>query len=217
MKSYFDDLEKLLEQAVASATGTEKALQKKQEKSVEKRGVKAKKEEDSDGVDEADDDDSSKKDSDGDESVKKLKGKPSDAPAVSKKPTDVVKDEIPGTKTSKKLADPSEKAIVDPKFADISNKINTLRGSGSLRDEKVSSAVKAYLGTLKPAERSALLTYLTNLAQIMSTVKSPKDVKDPSDIGIKTTFKKKPPVEKVGSSEEKVASEPKGVVVVGGK
>ena len=207
MRSIFDNLDQLIEQAVANATHTEKSLQKKQEKSVEKRGIKAEKEEQKEDVEEADDEEDSK------ESKEKIKGKsPDDKGEDSKK-----SDEVPGTKTSKKLADPSEKTIADPKFDDISNKVNALRGSGSLKDEKVSSAVKSYIKTLQPAERSALLVYLTNLAQIMATVKSSSDVKDPSEIGIKTSFKSK------SSSDEKEAKEkPKkddeaGVIVVGGK
>ena len=226
MKSIFDDLDQLIEQAVAKATETEKSLQRKQEKAVEKKGLRAEDTQETDEVDEAEDDepkekDSSKDDEDtegktpDDESVDKITGdkeKEGGKPASKRK----TGDDAPGTKTSKKLADPSEKTISNPKFDDIGNKVNALRGSGSLRDEKVSSAVKAYLGTLKPAEKSALLTYLTNLSQIMAMVKSPKDVKDPSEIGIKTTYKKKSKgleKEKQPKSDEKSQD----IVVVGGK
>lgn len=213
MKSIFGDIDNLIEQAVATATGTEKQLQKKQVSAVEKRGVKAEKQVKEEEVEEADEEEKSSDD----ESAKKIKGKPPEEKVSQKSAEKKPADEIPGTKTSKKLDDPSEKTIVDPKFDDISNKVNALRGSGSLRDEKVSSAVKSYLNTLTPAEKSALLTYLTNLAQIMASVKSPKDVKDPGKMGIKIAFKKGTKDAISQKPEKSGNNEPSDVVVVGGK
>ena len=210
MKNLFGDLDELIEQAVASATGTEKSLQAKQTKAVKKRGLEAEvtqKEE----VEEADDEDK------GDESAEKIKGKPPEEKGKKKDTKDdAKKDDVqPGTKTSKKLADPPQKVIANPKFDDIKNKVNALRGSGSLADEKVAGSVKDYLSKLSSAEKGALLTYLTNLAQIMATVKSPKQVDDPSKVGIKTTFSGKKSKEKQRISPERSADD--GVIVVGGK
>ena len=220
MKSIFGDIDQLIEQAVAKATETERSLQKKQEKNVKKFGLEAEKEEKKEGVEEAEDDEKSDKKSSDDESAEKIKGK---SPDVSPKQTGSKSDSgvTPGTKTSKKLDDPPEKSIANPKFDDISDKVNALRGAGSLKDKNVSSAVKTYLSTLNTAEKSALLTYLTNLAQIMAPVKSPKDVKDPSEIGIKTTFKKGSSISKKSGSKieepKQKGNEPADVVVVGGK
>lgn len=183
MKSLFGDLDQLIEQAVAKATNTEKSLQAKQVKAIKTRGLEAdtgKKGE----VEEADDD----KDK-GDESIEKIKGKVPVAKSEKSSPDEDKKSDIqPGTQTSKKLVDPSQKIISDPQFIDFKNKINILRGSGSLADEKVANSVKIYLSKLTPAEKSALLTYLTNLAQIMTAVKSPKQVSDPQKQGIKITY-----------------------------
>lgn len=221
MKSFFEDLDQLIEQAVGAATNSEKSLQKKQVKSVEKRGIKAEKE-DTGGVDEAEDDKKQKDEPQGDESIKKIKGKPPEekqqtSGSATKTPQDNV---TPGTRTSKKLDDPSSKTIHNPGFDDISGKVNALRGASSLKDEKISSAVKSYIGTLSRAERGALLTYLTNLAQIMAPVKEPKDVKDPSEVGIKINFKKSDHQKAEPEEKEKPKrkdSEPAGVIVVGGK
>ena len=194
-----------------------KSLQQKQAKNVKERGLEADKKESTEEVEEADDE--KKKEKTDDESVDKIKGKAPDEKAGPSKSGKSEKPdkETPGTKTSRKLDDPPEKTLVDPKFNDISNKINVLRGSGSLKDEKVSSAVKAYLGTLKPAERSALLTYLTGLSQIMTAIKTPKDVKDPGDVGIKTSFKKSSKGEEIPASSSEKPEKQSGVIVVGGK
>ena len=215
MKSLFEDLDKLIEQAVASATNTERSLQKKQEKSIKERGIEAEKSEASEKS-EADEDDKSEKNDD--ESAKKIKGKDPESGAKTKDSKNSGA-EVPGTKTSKKLNDPSEKTITNPQFDDIKSKVNALRGSGSLTDEKVSGSVKDYLSKLSNAEKSALLTYLTNLSQIMASVKSAKQVKDPSKVGIKTSFSGK-----LGKTEDKndkkSSTEPEkrdAVIVVGGK
>lgn len=217
MKSIFNDLDQLIEQAVTKATETEKSLQKKQEKNVKKKGLEAEKEDE--GEEKADKTKEAEEDKDtGDESIEKIKGKSPDEKGKPTKPDDEkskkTPSETPGTKTSKKLNDPSEKVISDPKFSDVKDKVNALRGSGSLANEKVASSVQTYLKKLSPAEKSALLTYLTNLSQIMATVKSPEEVKDPDEVGIKTTFggKKKEKM-KTQAPEEKN----NGVIVVGGK
>jgi hypothetical protein len=201
MKSIFNDLDQLIEQAVRDASQDEKLLQARQVKSVEKRGVKAKKETTKEDVEETEE-----------ESIEKIKGKPPEAKLASAE--DKTDDETPGTKTSKNLKTPPESVIKNPKFDDISKKINVLRGSSSLNDKKVASDVKAYLATLKPAEKTALLTYLTNLSQIMTSVKAPADVENPKDVGIVTTFKGKSKEVQSAPQNEK---EPAGVVVVGGK
>lgn len=211
MKSIFGDLDSIIEQAVGKATETEKSLQKKQTKSIKKHGLEAEKE--SKDVDEAEDDDKSKDD----ESIPKLKGQPGDKKSPEKNGNS--SEEIPGTKTSKKLDDPSTRTVKHPKFDDVKSKINALRGSSSLSDDGVQSSVKSYLDRLSSAEKSALLTYLTNLAQIMSTVKSPDQVKDPSNIGIKTSFKSKQDASKHKTSSQKspVDNDQDKVIVVGDK
>lgn len=214
MKSLFGDLDQLIEQAVASATNTEKSIQKKQASAVEERGLTAKEaDEKKKEVEEAEDEEKNEKPDD--ESVKKIKGKESGSDKSGKEKKD---EEIPGTKTSKKLNDPPEKVISNPGFDDIKNKVNALRGSGSLANEKVKDSVKSYLDGLSSAEKSALLTYLTNLAQIMSTVKTPKDVQDPSKVGIKISFSgnQKSDSKKTSFVPENEPNKDK-VIVVGGK
>ena len=226
MKSIFSDLDAIIEQAVKGATSSEKHMQKEQEKSVKRRGLdaeKAKKEAEEaaakEKAEEAADDEPAKDDEKSaqggdDESAEKMKGEPEEkAPSAGGK-------DVPGTKTSKKLLDPKPSVIANPQFNDIKDKVNALRGSGSLRDEKVSSGVKQYLGSLSTAEKGALLTYLTNLAQIMATVRTPKQVKRPGSVGINVTFSKKPPKEKSSKSEKSGKSGKDAgndVVVVGEK
>ena len=219
MRSIFSDIDMLIERAVADATSTEseKAMQKKQAKEVKKHGFEADKEEEADKAEEAEDDKPEdkvkKKDDPGDESVKKMKGEPEGKNTVTKNDKAVV----PGTQTSKKLDDPSPKTMKNPNFDDFKNKINALRGSASLKDETVAGSIKGYLGTLDSAEKAALLTYLTNLAQIMSTVKSSHDVKDPGKMGIKTMFKPKKSHSEKSDSDKPSPPRKDGVIVVGEK
>lgn len=183
--SIFDNLDSLIEQAVADSTERELKLQKRQEKIVKSSGLEKKKDKKESDVEEADDDED-KKDSPEKEEPKKEKkitGKP-------KKSDDSDKSsKTPGTKTSKKLDDPSPETIRNPNYPDFEKKINALRGGSSLRKKPIASSVKEYIQALEPAERAAFLTYLTDLAQIMAPVKTAKDVKDLDDIGIQITFK----------------------------
>ena len=212
MKSIFSDIDMLIEQAVANATGTEKILQKKQEKEVKQQGLgvtKNKKKE----VDEVETDEEKK--TPDDESIKKVTiTSPKVKSDASKTADEKNSAETPGTKTSKKLLDPSEKIINDPKFSDVKDKINVLRGAPSLSDKPVATTVKDYLNKLSTAERSALLIYLTNLVQVMTAKKSPDQVSDPGDAGIKIGYTKKK------EKEEKLdqpAGDTNDVIVVGGK
>lgn len=211
-KSIFDDLDFLIEQAVFDATNKEALLQSDQEKKVKKAGLSKKANDKKSDVEESDEEEQ-KKDS---ENIKKIKGKPDDVSSQdSKKDT-------PGTKTSKKLLDPTEKELKNPQYNDIEKKINALRGGNSLKKQSISMSVKEYLGSLNPPEKSALLTYLTDLAQIMAPTKTGKEVKDPKEVGIEITFKdkvsKEAPEDDKKSSKEEKSKKPKkddGVIVVG--
>jgi hypothetical protein len=219
MKSIFEDLDTLIEQAVKKATESEKSLQHKQSQLVKKKGLEAEVKDEK--VEEAEDEEEPKKNKDNDESIPKIRGKSSADEPSSEKGTE--KTEKPGTKTSKKLQDPSEKTISDPQFSDVRDKVNALRSTSSLSNPEVSTSVKKYLTTLSKAEKGALLTYLTNLAQIMAPVKSATQVKDPGEAGIKITFKDKSKSDKndkTGKADEKVANKKSAksdVIVVGEK
>lgn len=212
MKSLFSDLDALIEQAVKNATNNEKALQKKQEKAVIKQDLRAESDDEKQEEAETDSEETKKKKSEkGDESIPKITGKENN-PQVSKTQASETN---PGTKTSKKLHDPPEKVLKNPRFTDIRDKVNALRGSGSLADNQVADGVKQYLSKLSDAEKSALLTYLTNLAQIMTTIKSANQVSDPSDIGINTRFTKKNEKPKKNDQSDRPAK--KGNVIVVGE
>jgi len=242
-KSIFANLNKLIEQAVASATTNEKSKQMAQEKKVSIAGVKKQDKKEDDSTNEADDEEATPKKekpnqklakgSKGDESAKKITAPDPMAAADAlfsdsgdEKDNDAV---TPGTPTSKKLKDPSPEILQHPDFQAIRNKINTLRGGSSLAKDPAKDAVSQYVQQLSTAEKSALLTYLTNLSQLMANVKSPDEVKDPSKQGIDTKFKgkqntkqktEKDTTEKTkdkASNSKKQDKKDDGVIVVGGK
>lgn len=224
MKSLFADLDQLIENAVSAATKSEKSLQNLQVKNVSKAGVKKKKEKntenDDDDIEEADEEEDAAPEKEpaktGDESAKKITGAGDDAAAGKS-------NIVPGTRTSKKLADPPEKILKNPQYTDVAQKINTLRGGSSLRSKPISSSVQDYVKSLTSAEKAALLTYLTNLSQIMAPVKKAGEVKDPSDVGIDVKFRSgktkvsQKSSEKSGEPEKEKVKSPSvgGVVVVG--
>lgn len=228
MNSLFSDLDKLIEQAVKSSTKKEKQIQAAQSKSVDKYGLRKKENKKKDSGDEDDMEEAegeedtaeeappSPDEKKGSEDAKKITGTEDKTAKVSK--------DTPGTRTSKKLNDPPEKTLRNPKYPDIAQKINTLRGGSSLKSKPISSSVGEYVKNLSSAEKSALLTYLTNLSQIMAPIKKPSEVKDPSDVGIDVRFKKgqinKKNVKSASASSVEKEKKPKlpdlgGVVVVG--
>jgi len=206
-KSFFDGLDSLIEQAVFDATDKEVNLQNDQAKKVKSSGLSKKDNKKSD-VDESDED------------LDKIDGGPKKTSASDKSSKD---SKSPGTKTSKKILDPTEEELKNPQYNDIEKKINGLRGGSSLKKSSISSSLKDYLGSLSTPEKSALLTYLTDLAQIMAPVKSGKDVDDPSEVGLEITFKnteKSTPKTKTkdkGSDENKQDKSSKDSVIVVGK
>ena len=228
MKSLFADLDQLIESAVSAATKSEKNLQNLQVKNVSKAGVKKKKEKntenDDDDIEEADEEEGDSAEEKaapekepaktGDESAKKITGTGDDAAAGKS-------NVVPGTRTSKKLADPPEKVLKNPQYTDVAQKINTLRGGSSLRSKPISTSVQDYVKSLTSAEKAALLTYLTNLSQIMAPVKKAGEVNDPSDVGIDVKFRGGKA--KVSQKTSEKSEEPEkvkspsvgGVVVVG--
>lgn len=214
-KSIFSDIDSIIEAAVNHATAAEEDLQKKQSGRTKAAGLIATKK--TDDVDEGEGDEpkeTDQKDKEDDESAKKITGAGAEKDKIT---TPSVK---PGTRTSKKLSDPPEKVLLNPQFSDIQQKINTLRGASSLRKEPISVSVQQYLKTLTVPEKAALLTYLTNLSQIMAPVKKPDEVNEPSEVGISTSFKgrktqpKSQPEEKKEEEKSK-KSDKSGVVVVG--
>lgn len=215
------DLDQLIERAVNGATEREEKLQKRQEGEVASAGLNAKKQKPAKakaGVDEADEEekeDDSDKDAKSDsdkESAKKITGSGEDTPKETSS-------DKPGTRTSKKLEDPPEKVLRNPQYNDIEQKINTLRGASSLRKKPISVSVQEYLKTLTVPEKAALLTYLTNLSQIMAPVKKAGEVNEPSEVGLETKFKnmKSPEKSKVQVKSEKPKKPSTGGVVVVGE
>jgi hypothetical protein len=228
--SFFKDLDSLVEQAVFDATNKEELLQNDQAKKVKSSGLSKKDNEKKQkklDVEEADDEETDKK---SDEEIKKIGSgeKTSSKNEPDKKnPGKGSSSKIPGTQTSKKLLDPTEEEIKNPQYNDIEKKINALRGGESLKRSAISASVKDYLQSLTTPEKSALLTYLTDLAQLMAPVKSGKEVSDPKEVGLEITFKN--PEQKSAASHPNDSSEPKkkrdskeekpkkdGVIVVGG-
>lgn len=213
--SIFSDLDKIIEAAVNSSTKTEELAQAQQAQSVKKAGLVASRSKKNEDVDEAEDEAESEKEpvekKGGEEKIQKITGKPGDSAESG------VSSSKPGTRTSKKLADPPEKVLKNPQYPDIQQKINTLRGSSSLSKKPISASVQQYLKTLSVPEKAALLTYLTNLSQLMAPIKKPDEVNEPSDVGLITKFKGSAKKSKEEPAEDKKETPKKGsgVVVVG--
>lgn len=240
--SLFADLDALIEEAVASATGQEKKLQAAQFSKVQKQGLIAKKkkkpeddekqaarrgkefeeaEENEEDKAEKEKEPEEKKD---DESIPKIgSGEPA---------ADSPEKKVPGTRTSPSLADPSPEVLRNPQPEDVAKKVNALRGGSSLKDKKVRPSFEEYIKALDAPERAALITFLTNVAQIAAPVRSADQVKKPKERGIETRFaqgeegkkgktvitkSKEAPKEKSEKApEEKEEKEDAGIVVVGG-
>lgn len=117
-----------------------------------------------------------------------------------------------GTPDSKKAKTPDQKKFANPTIVDIVDKINVIRGGGSLKDSNVRKSFDTYFNSLNLEEKQALLIYLTGVAQVLVGSKEGAEAIDPGEIGLrvkKQAKDEKSPVEKVlkkGDSKEKSAA-----------
>jgi len=165
-KRIFQDIDTLLEKAIGLAlieTGvaaTEKERQDALAKSIKKNDLHASDSKAS--VEEAEDEEEAESDEGEKEDALKIgTGEIKQEPAK----TAAVK---PGTRTSKKLAAPTENEIKNPQLKDFITKINILRGGGSLKHPQIRELVKGYIENLPAADRSELIQNLSALAQAMA-------------------------------------------------
>lgn len=217
-KSFFDDLDKIIESSVNSVIKSEKEKQNFISREVERLGIDAsknkKKKKDKDMEEAEGDDSEEEKTSDAAEekpqaspdappsAAKKITGAP--PPEAFERPTDA-----PGTRTSGKLADLPMAKLRNPKPDEVAKKINVLRGGGSLNNKKIAKSVDEYLRSLTSAENASLVTFLTNLSQIMAPIKDPDEVRKPKDVGIETMFSDSFEKNKDKEAEKKKSPEPK--------
>ena len=220
--NFLDDLNALVEQAVASTFGSDERLrQQGQAKKVDKdhlrvTGTKEKDVEESED-DEEDEDTKSKSKKKpgkvGGDETPKLTGDPEKVAKAAEKREKASM--IPGTSTSKNLHDLTGEELKQPDFRTIAKNINLLRGGKSIKDDEVKRNLKDYVEKLSPLERREVLIYLNSLAQVMAGVKHGADAAEPdhSTAASSTETPKKSKTAKV--PPPKPASKQDGVIVVG--
>ena len=195
----FEDLDEIIQRAIFETMEDERAKQKKQSSKIEKLGLRASdKKETSEEVAEAEEE----------EEPKKLKGAATDKPKKKSEPEQAEDDETPGTATSKKLKDPTNRQIRKPTFKAIANNINLLRGGKSIKDPEVRANLQDYFDKLSVEEKRQVLVYLNSLAQVMAGKKTGAEAEDPDQAKKQATKK---------SKESKVAKKTSSssVIVVG--
>ena len=90
-----------------------------------------------------------------------------------------------GTPDSKKAKTPDQKKFANPTMVDIVDKINVIRGGGSLKDSGVRKSFETYFNSLNLEEKQALLIYLTGVAQVLVGSKKGAEAIDPGEIGLR--------------------------------
>ena len=93
---------------------------------------------------------------------------------------------------------------------DVVEKLNVIRSGRSLKDEEVLSAMQKYLDELDTAEKTALLSFLKGISEVMTAGVSGEEAYEPSEAKVKMEKKPssqsvtiKPRVIKKPSSENK--------------
>ena len=162
----FEDLDKIISQAVLESMQDEKMIQKKQSSAIDKLDLRA-----SDSKSSNSDVKEAEEEEDEEESKISITGD------AEKKDADVdKKKKEKGTASSKKMRDLSDKQISKPSFRSIADNINLLRGGKSLKDPDVKKNLKDYLSRLSVEEKRQVLVFLNSLAQVMSGVKLGSEV-----------------------------------------
>lgn len=114
-------------------------------------------------------------------------------------------DESPKDKTAPPEADSSSKTVDaekeklkkgDVTTQDVVDKLNTIRGGKSFKDEEISAKLDEYVGSLTKAEKTALLAFLKGLAQIVTGEVPAAQAVDPSDKPAGVEMKKTDSAEK---------------------
>ena len=79
---------------------------------------------------------------------------------------------------------------------DVIEKLNSIRSGHSFRDEKVKGNMEQYVNSLSKAEKTALLTFLKGISQIITGEISSEEAVEPSDNPSDVTMKKGAPAPK---------------------
>lgn len=80
---------------------------------------------------------------------------------------------------------------------DVIEKLNVIRSGKSLKDEEVLASMKQYLDELDEAEKTALLSFLKGISEVMTAGVEGDKAFDPSDNPAKVKMEKKPGFQKV--------------------
>jgi hypothetical protein len=101
------------------------------------------------------------------------------------------------SKSSKTIDDESEKLKGgDISADDIVEKLNSIRGGKSFKDETISGSMDEYVNSLSKAEKVALLSFLKGIAQIVTGEISAEDAAEPDDSPSDVKMKKGPTIQK---------------------
>jgi hypothetical protein len=86
------------------------------------------------------------------------------------------------TTSSKTMDDESEKLQQgEIKVKDVVDKLNSIRGGKSFKDDQVAQAMDEYVNSLAKAEKVALLSFLKGIAQIVTGEVPGDQAEEPSD------------------------------------
>lgn len=85
----------------------------------------------------------------------------------------------------------------DVELEDVIDKLNIIRSGKSLKDEEVLAAMKKYLDDLDEAEKTALLSFLKGISEVMTAGVEGDKAFDPGDSPAKVKMEKKPGFQKV--------------------
>lgn len=94
-------------------------------------------------------------------------------------------------KPSKTFADDTDTLKTgEVKVEDVVEKLNAIRSGRSFKDEGIESAMEQYVNSLSKAERTALLTYVSAIAQLVTGMVSGTDAPEPNEPPANVEMKK---------------------------
>lgn len=91
---------------------------------------------------------------------------------------------------------------------DVIEKLNTIRGGKSFKDEAIAAKMNEYVESLSKAEKTALLAFLKGLAQIVTGEVPASKATDPSDAPAGVEMKKTTDVKQTKSIKPNVIKSP---------
>ena len=106
---------------------------------------------------------------------------PSRAPEIKSKPQPPAKPAASEEKKSPESAEKKSSINIDPSLDTITQSVNTIRGSKSLRDPSVKEELRTYFDRLDPGEKLALQAFIMSFAELLTGKVTGLTAPDPQD------------------------------------